>query len=518
MRNRKNKLLIIVLILFLCPFFVKSKDTFGIYRTTLNTPIYLSVLDPNANYVVRVEKNDGTGSYTNEYRTYNQELGSLTPPTRTNYNFLGWYDGTGANANRIYSDYVVTDNVTIYAKWQQIVCKKVTDSNNLHTETCLGSQGCVTSGTGYNKTTNNIITYGTTYGLNSPIAGDAYDCDVNNDGIYDSQNQYGKYTERFYFLKDYEHNNSEKTATLIYYTSFDSTGPIDTQHTNKDNIGSDGYDTALTWLPTSSTWTNPGLIGFDSNNGNITRFVTLAEIEHVCGTISRPFPTPPTTIANASYWTNCQQWYLFENSRFQSSTLGRAGIWMEIDDNQHYRIQTSVVALTSVASTSENTARPVIEIPFSAFEGYKNTEKHTITFNTHGGTPQIETRRIYTGDPIGAIGTVTKEHYTFDGWYAGYSNDVYSTPVNATTIVEGDMTLHAKWNPVPTSTVTFDANGGTINGESTFDLIVDTGNTIDSNNIPEATYADHSFDGWYYDDELTEPFDIEEPITDDITL
>lgn len=515
-RSNKLKLIIIVLILFLCPLLLRIKNTFGVYKSTLSTPISLTVIDPATSFPITLEINDGTGNTTTIYRSYGQEFGNVSPPARTNYNFLGWYDGTGSDANRIFLDEIMTGPVTYYAKWQKVICKKVTDENKLHTETCVGSQGCTTSGTGFDKTNNKIITYGTTYGLNSPTAGDAYDCDVNNDGTYDPQDQYGKYTERFYFLKEYEHNNSEKTATLIYYTSFDGNGRVDSQHNS--NIGSDVYNTALTWLPTSSIWTNPGLIGFTSNNGNITRFLTLDEVETVCGTISRPFPTPPSTVAAASYWNGCQQWYLFENSRFQSSNLGRAGIWMEIDNEQHYRIQTGSVALMSVAASSQNTARPVIEIPFSAFEGYKNTEKYTITFNTHDGTPQIEQRRVYTGDPIGTIPTVTREHYIFDGWYSSYSNGEYSNLVDAETIVENNMTLHAKWVPVPTSTVTFDATGGTINGESTFDLIVDTGDTVDSNDIPEPTYTDHTFDGWYYDDELTEPFDPEEPITDDITL
>lgn len=517
MKNNKLKFLIVVLVFFLQLFFVKYKDTFAIYRSNLNTTINLTVLDPNASYEVTFNMNDGNDTvFETRYVQYNGEVGSLNTPTRTNYNFLGWYDGTGNNANRIYSDEIITGQVTYYAKWQKIICKKVTDNNKLHTETCVGSQGCTTTGTGFDKTNNNIITYGTTYGVNSPIAGDAYDCDVNNDGTYDPQDQYGKYTERFYFLKEYEHNDSEKTATLIYYTSFDSNGRIDSQHNN--NIGSTNYNAALNWLPNLNSWTNPGLIGFDSNNGNITRFVTLDEIETVCGPISRPFPAPQATIAGTNYWNTCQKWFLFENSRFQSSSLGRAGIWIEMYDNQHYRIQTSSVAVMSVASSSENTARPVIEIPFSAFEGYKNTDKHTIIFNTHGGTPEIETRRVYTGDTIGAIATVTKEHFTFDGWYANYSNGVYSVPVDAETLVDADMTLHAKWNPIPTSTVTFDANGGTINGESTYDLVIDSGNTIDENDIPEAAYFGHTFDGWYYDDELTDPFDIEDEITDDITL
>ena len=509
--NTKLKLLIIVLILFLCPFFVRLKDTFGIYRTTLSTTVNLSVLDPNASYVVRLEYNDGTGNYRNEYRAYNQELGNVAAPPRTNYNFLGWYDGTGSNANRVYLDQVITGDVTYYAKWQQIVCKKVTDPNNLHTETCE-SGGCRVSA--INLPLNSTITYGTTYGPSSPVAGDAYDCDVNNDGTYDAQTQYGKYTERFYFLRFVDNGSDETTGALVYYTSIDSNGPVDSQHNT--NIGSTNYTDASAWLPTATTgtnpWDNPVLIDFDSGNGKVTRFLTFDDLSAVCGTI--------TGARDATYFANCGKWFLVENTKFQSANHGRAGIWLQPYNNHYYRIQAESmnVHAPDTGANSANTARPVIEIPLSAFEGFKNTDKHTITFDTHGGVPQIENKRVYTGDEIGTIATVTKDHYTFDGWYAEYSNGVYSTPVTSATIVEADMTLHAKWNPLPTNTVTFNANGGTINGESTYDLIVDTGSTIDENDFPEAVYLDHSFDGWYTDPELTEPFDETESITEDITL
>ena len=512
MRIRSNilKLIILVLILFSCPLLFNIKDSFGIYKSTLSTPISLTVMDPSTSFPITLNLNDGTGNSITIYRSYGQELGSVTSPTRTNYNFLGWYDGTSSSANRIYSDEIITGPATYYAKWQQIVCKKVTSANNLHTETCA-SGGCRVSP--ISLPVNSTITYGTIYGPNSPIAGDAYDCDVNNDGTYDATTQYGKFTERFYFLRQINNGNDEPTGALVYYTSVDSTGPVDTQHVSGGG-GSAAYDLALDWLPTTSStnvsWTNPSLIDFDSGNGKISRLLNFADLSAVCGTISGNVST--------SYFANCGKWFLVENSRFQSADLGRAGIWLEPVDTHHYRIHTQSMGILSVESSSVNTIRPVIEIPLSAFEGYKNVDKHTITFNTHGGTPQIESRRIYTGDPIGTIGSVTKEHFTFDGWYANYSNGQYSNPVNAGTIVEGDMTLHAKWAPVPTNTVTFDANGGTINGESTFDLIVDTGDTIDPNDIPEAQYSDYSFDDWYYDDELTEPFDIDEPITDDITL
>ena len=514
MKNKRINLMILILVLFVPLFLVKIKSSYAIYKEDLNTQISLTVLDPTSTLEVTLHLNDGTNNTTTEYRTYNQVLGNVIPPARTDYNFLGWYD---SNGNRFNSGDAVTTSIDLYAHWQKIVCKKVTNASNLHTETCAGSQGCVTSGTGFNKTTNNIITYGTVYGQSSPIAGDAYDCDVNNDGNYDPQDQYGKHTERFYFLKENENNNSDNTGTLIYYTSFDENGRIDTQHTPKENIGSHVYDTALTYLPTSSTWSNPSLISFTSNNGNITRFITLDELETVCGAIPRPFPTPPTTVISAQYFNTCQKWFLFENSRFQSINLGRAGIWLQIEDGQRYRIQTSTVALMSVDNTSENTARPVIEIPMSAFEGYVNAERYAISFESHGGTA-VDSIKRYSGETLGTLETPTRVHYTFDGWYASYSNDTYSNQVTSSTVVTGNMTLHAKWIAKPTNTVTFNANGGTINGESTYELIVDTGDTIDSNDIPTATYQDHAFDGWYTDSALTELFDETEPITSNMTL
>ena len=511
MKNIRLKLLITVLIMFSFTLFLSINGTRAIYREVKSTTIDLTVLDPSVTYSVTLDWNDGDDNTTTELRTYGQELGNVPTPTRANYNFLGWYDGTDDNANRIYSDQVITGPVTFYAKWQKIICKKVTDSNNLHIETCV-SGGCRVSGT--NIPLNSNVTYGTIYGPSSPIAGDAYDCDVNNDGTYDAQTEYGKFNERFYFLRQVDNGDDEATGALVYYTGFDSTGAYDSQHAA--SVGSTNYSEALTWLPTSSSgsdpWDNPDLIDFDANNGKISRFLNFDDLSAVCGSIS--------SAEDSSYFTSCGKWFLFENSRFQSKNLGRAGIWLQPYNNHYYRIHTEslAVAIPDAGSNSANTARPVIEIPISAFEGYQNTEKHTISFNTHGGLPEIASRRVYTGDPIGAIDTVTKKHFAFDGWYAEYSDDVYSAPVTSATIVDGDMTLHAKWNPLPTNTVTFDANGGTINGESTFDLIVDTGSAIDENDFPEAIYQNHSFDGWFTDSELTEPFDETEPIIGDIRL
>ena len=508
-RNNKLKLLSIVLILFACSFFVNIKDTFGIYKSSLSTTFNLTVLEPTATSTVNFYMNDGTNTIY-ETRTVNvgEYVDALNTPTRTNYNFMGWYD---QNDRRIYANEVIAGDVDFYAHWVKIVCKKTT-AGNLNTETCAGSNGCRTGGTGYSSN-NNLITYGTIFGNGSPKSGDAYDCDIDADDIYD-ETQNGKHIERFYFVREKENQSGGNTAVLIYYTSYDSAhGRVDTQSIGSDysTIGSDHYSVAEGWLPTSSTtgWSNPGLIDFDGNNGKITRFLSVPDLEAVCGPIDRNSST--SISANADYFTSCfnnpnadgPNWYMFENSRFQSSTLGRAGIWLQPIDGKYYRIHTSTLNVGNYASgtAGDNMARPVIEIPMSALDGFVNEDRFEITFETHGGTEVTEVRRRYDGEEVGTLPTTTRDHYTLDGWYSTYINDLYSNPVTASTVVHSDLTLHAKWTAIPTCTVTLELDGGT--GVDT-QAIVDIGSFYEPG-TPSKT--DHSFGGWYTDSNLTVPYD-----------
>ena len=524
--NNKMKLVILIFLFVMSFFCIDSNysTSLGIYRSTFNNELYLSILDPTTNFVVTLDPNDGSGTTSSVQKAYNEQMGNdLYTPTRANYNFLGWYD---TNNNRVYSDVHITGTTTFHAEWKKIVCKKVTSASNLNTETCAGSNGCTSTGTGYTKySPNNVITYGTIYGENSPISGDAFDCDIDNDDIYDETDEYGKHTQRFYFVKEKENQDSDNTAVLIYYTSYDSNGRVDTQHTiPNSNIGSSHYNVALSWLPTSSTtgWTNPGLIDFDSNNGKITRFLSIDELADVCGPINKN-PASGNTVAGITYFTDCfnnpdadgPNWYLFENSRFQSSSLGRAGLWLGTDGTKYYRIQTSSLNATFYATISEgdNMARPVIEIPMSALDGFVNEEKYTIEFNTHGGTAISHIYKRFDGEELGNLPSTTKEHFTFDGWYATFENDTYSNPVTSSTVVHGDMTLHAKWTPKQTCTVTLELNEGT---GLTSPVIVDIGETYDPGT---PTKTDYTFEGWYTDSELNTPYDATVPIsTSTLTL
>ncbi|MBR7041950.1 MAG: InlB B-repeat-containing protein, partial [Bacilli bacterium] len=295
-------------------------------------------------------------------------------------------------------------------------------------------------------------------------------------------------------------NNGEK-AVLVHYTSFDDQGQMD----NSSTRGNYEYEAGKIYLPNSTTWSNPALTAFD---GKVSRYISHEDLLAACGGTEISYN-------NNQYLSTCQ--FFLETSRYQSSSLGRSGIWLETLNNNLYRIQTSTVVV-EIPSTipSKNTVRPVIEIPITSLEEYIAELEYTITFDTHGGTPVASITK-HAGETLGNIVT-TREHYDFDGWYANYENDIYSNQVTASTVITEDMTLHAKWQPKETHIVKFDADGGTINGEPSIDLIVDHGDTVSASDIPEPTYTGMTFDGWFIDGDSTTPFTSSTVINDDMTV
>ena len=118
------------------------------------------------------------------------------------------------------------------------LCNRAT---TLHTATCQRtSDGCAeTVGNG------NTITYGTIpKGELKP--GDAYDCDVNNDKIYDSN------TERFYYI-----TNDGENAVLMYYKNVDS--PVRTRYATT-NENWHGPSASYQHLPSKSVWKSKKII------------------------------------------------------------------------------------------------------------------------------------------------------------------------------------------------------------------------------------------------------------------
>ena len=262
-----------------------------------------------------------------------------------------------------------------------IKCKRATA---LHTETCSNSSTTYyCQGAGYSL--NDTITYGNVQTIEGVLTpGDAFDCDVNGDGTYDSA------TERFYYVSDYFDTSSlsyhNDIAVLVYYSN--TTGGIaSTAGSPYDSSGENwhGPVTAIQELPTTTQWSNMNLYknsrqiitgsnGFLTAGGSLpsnfsysgysARLLTYQEIYHGC------YDYNTTSIGSKKgLITNCK--FLFERTRYASSNITE-GFWLEnVNDSTSdyaYMCESDdvhCVHRNNLGYAGYHGTRPAIEVPKS---------------------------------------------------------------------------------------------------------------------------------------------------------
>ena len=244
----------------------------------------------------------------------------------------------------------------------KIICKRATTlhMDNTHTFGNLGTSGTLSSG-------------------------DAFDCDVNGDGEYNSD------IERFYYVSDY-YNTSTKsfendTAVLIYYNNVSAGNQSNSATYAYDSSGENwhGPRTAVSQLPTISQWNNVSLKNttraiLNENNENITkggvlpsnysyegyaaRLLTLQEIRQATGNNSIPT------------WQNGElsnYVYLLENTKFSNSNFTYAW-WLETSLSNYNNGATAISGSINriygqyVDYSNELSVRPAIEVSKSNIE------------------------------------------------------------------------------------------------------------------------------------------------------
>ena len=167
----------------------------------------------------------------------------------------------------------------------KIICKR---ASTLHTATCTDTGTCESAGytnSGLKGTT--TITYGNLGTKGVLNSGDAFDCDVNGDGTFDSN------TERFYYMTDM----GTDIANLIYYSNVTNGKPSNgTYAYSSDGNNSNGPVTVTKQLPTTSQWSsvalknNNRIINNENGEGNINfsyegyaaRLASIEDINSAC--------------------------------------------------------------------------------------------------------------------------------------------------------------------------------------------------------------------------------------------
>ena len=263
----------------------------------------------------------------------------------------------------------------------KIICKRAT---TLHTEECTQTDsqyycsgaGYTTSGTKGTST----ITYGNLGNKGVLTSGDAFDCDVNGDGVFDSE------TERFYYVSDY-YNTSTKafeddTAVLIYYNNVSTGSPSNNTTYAYDSSGENFYGprTAFAQLPTTSQWSNMSLKNttraiLNENESNTTKGGVLPSNYSYEGYAARLLTlqeiTQATEISNMPTFKVGELdnfTYLMENTKFSGDSNSAWTWWLENarSDNSicawyvngyHRLVTNDIVSYAGLVGV-----RPVIEV------------------------------------------------------------------------------------------------------------------------------------------------------------
>ena len=127
----------------------------------------------------------------------------------------------------------------------------------------------------------------------------------------------------------------------------------------------------------------------------------------------------------------------------------------------------------------------------AAVSGNGGDKMFTVTFNPKGGKASLNSMEVTFQDTYGTLPTVTREHYTFLGWYT-YAYGGVKITKDSTVKIYGPHTLYAHWSGNK-YTISLDANGGKVKKET---VTVYYG-TKYSDQLPEPARANYVFDGWY---------------------
>ena len=292
---------------------------------------------------IKVSINGGTPFLLNSVESNEYVINSdtLNPSGNKNFAIRIWIDENSGNEvlGKHYHGKIVVESAN--TKEKEYLCKRAT---TLHTETCSQtSTSSYCSGDGYTasgsmKTT--TITYGNLGTKGVLTSGDAFDCDVNGDGVYDSA------TERFYYVSDMTNGVTQdsNTAVLIYYNNV--SGGVASNSTtyvyDESGKNNNGPVTALAQLPTTNQWKNVSLTNTIrtitnesggnttpagslptafSYNGYAARLLTYQEVYSGC------YDGTTSITSTKGLSSKCK--YLMENTIYSSSSLKTYGGWLE---------------------------------------------------------------------------------------------------------------------------------------------------------------------------------------------
>lgn len=158
--------------------------------------------------------------------------------------------------------------------------------------------------------------------------------------------------------------------------------------------------------------------------------------------------------------------------------------------------------------TGPVTASQTLYARWSSDTGGPVEGTHNVLFDSNGGS-KVEGQNVRDGARAVKPKNPTKSGSTFAGWY---SDKALTKRFDFGSFVTSDLILYAKWSTGKVHTVTFDV----ADGSGPAPLEVEDGQKIGA--VSDPTRYGYKFTKWYSDKDLKTEFDLNTPITKDMTI
>ena len=419
---------------------------------------------PNT-YTLSFDANGGTVSVASQKVTYKAAVGALPNPTRSGYQFKGWFtskaDGDQVLPTTIYN---YTSNQTIYAHWSKLTEVKT-----------ISITGVTAPGVGATVSTAGVKASAgfdiSSMSWTKRLSGDSDIFAVTSDTTFQEGGEYGFYV------------SGRIASGYIAAESLTATigGKKATVKVNGPNYSiSVRYDA----LPKSMKVTSIVITGLSEPSFGQT--ISTSGIK-----ASEGF-----TITD-SYWTKKISgsgiYAKTSDKTFQAG--GEYGLYVSGKLSTGYTADELPKATFGSRSMSvnKNGSNYGLSVRYEALQ-----QKVLITMNAVGGTlTDAQKSKIVTvGGTYGSLPTPTKDGYTFDGWYVAWNGG--DVKVDASTKVEKsvnhELTAHWIKNSAVNVTVTFDSKSGKLaDADKTKTVTVG----LAYGQLPVPTYDGYTFEGWF---------------------
>ncbi|MDR3294153.1 MAG: InlB B-repeat-containing protein, partial [Clostridiales bacterium] len=428
--------------------FSETKETFP-YTINADTTFYAKWTPL---YSVSYELNGGTPKIDSVTVRAGTEIDAPTVPTRTGYEFDGWFTISALSGSAVILLYSVNANTTFYAKWTPLYSVSyVINGGTPSIDTAI-----VRAGTKIDAPTAPTRTGYEFDGwyLNDEFAGGAasFPCTVNADTVF-----YAKWTP-------------------LYSVNYELNGGTPNIDTATVRAGTAVQE------PTAPTKLNHAFDGWFKNptfTGDIESF---------------PYEVNENTTFYAKWTTLYSVSYVLSGGTPSiSSVTVRAGTVIE-----EPTAPTKLNHAFDGWFTTDDFAGAVDPFPYTVNANVifyaKWTPTYTVSYELNGGAPSIATVTVRAGAAVQTPTTPARTGYVFDGWFT--SSTFVGSAVTFPYTVSSDTVFYARW--AGEFTVGYVLNGGTPEIES---KLVRSGTVLQAPSEP--TRTGYVFDGWYADAEFT---------------